>query len=165
MNPLLLLEQAERLMGAGPGRPRQADLRRAVSAAYYALFHLLIRDGTRRVTADDGLRSSVARVYSHGEMRAASVALVQNTLPRAIRSLVSSVPDDLHSVAQALIDLQEDRHRADYDLRPAGGFTREMARVRIRQTRDAFVAWERVRTDPAAEVYLIAMLLHQKLGR
>ena len=36
-----LLEQAEQLAQLDPRRPKQANLRRAVSSAYYALFHLL----------------------------------------------------------------------------------------------------------------------------
>src|ERR1035438_6153633 len=37
-----LLEQAHHLAKREPKRPRQASLRRAVSTAYYSLFHLLI---------------------------------------------------------------------------------------------------------------------------
>ena len=35
-----LLEQARHLANREPKRPKQASLRRAVSTAYYALFHL-----------------------------------------------------------------------------------------------------------------------------
>ena len=42
-----LLDQASRLAVQEPRRPRQASLRRAVSAAYYALFHLLVDAATR----------------------------------------------------------------------------------------------------------------------
>src|SRR5947207_6601479 len=39
-NPEHLLQQAEKLIGAPTlGQPRQVDIRRAISAAYYALFH------------------------------------------------------------------------------------------------------------------------------
>ena len=41
-----LLEQARHLAKRGKKRPRQASLRRAVSTAYYALFHLLISEAT-----------------------------------------------------------------------------------------------------------------------
>ena len=37
-----LLEQAYHLANRESGDPKQASLRRAVSTAYYALFHLLI---------------------------------------------------------------------------------------------------------------------------
>jgi hypothetical protein len=38
-----LLDQAERLIApVGPGAPRQVDLRRAISSAYYAVFHAVL---------------------------------------------------------------------------------------------------------------------------
>lgn len=47
MNPYDLIRIARHLATGGVsgdrGRPRQADLRRAISAAYYALFHALCR--------------------------------------------------------------------------------------------------------------------------
>lgn len=42
-----LLKQATILATREPRRPFQASLRRAASAAYYALFHLLVEEGTR----------------------------------------------------------------------------------------------------------------------
>jgi uncharacterized protein (UPF0332 family) len=39
-----LLEQALHLAKREKKKPRQASLRRAVSTAYYALFHLLIHE-------------------------------------------------------------------------------------------------------------------------
>ena len=39
-----LLEQAQHLVKREPKRPKQASLRRAISTAYYALFHLLISE-------------------------------------------------------------------------------------------------------------------------
>ena len=42
-----LLKQARHLATKEPRRPSQASLRRAVSAAYYALFHRLVDEATR----------------------------------------------------------------------------------------------------------------------
>lgn len=43
LNPNHLLEQADRLIAApAAGPPRQVDLRRAISSAYYALFHMTL---------------------------------------------------------------------------------------------------------------------------
>jgi len=39
-----LLAQAKHLASKEPKRPRQASLRRAISGAYYALYHLLMID-------------------------------------------------------------------------------------------------------------------------
>jgi uncharacterized protein (UPF0332 family) len=42
-----LLEQAVTLARLDSRRPKQANLRRSISAAYYALFHLLIDEACR----------------------------------------------------------------------------------------------------------------------
>jgi hypothetical protein len=60
-----LLQQARRLARLDPNRPRQANLRRAVSAAYYALFHYLIDQACRNAVGtqqtQQGFRQSLAR--------------------------------------------------------------------------------------------------------
>ena len=62
-----LLEQAQHLAQREPKRPKQASLRRAVSTAYYALFHLLITETTRnwRRPAE---RHTLARMFEHTQM-------------------------------------------------------------------------------------------------
>jgi hypothetical protein len=39
LNPDHLFEQADKLIAPQIGRPRQADVRRAISSAYYGIFH------------------------------------------------------------------------------------------------------------------------------
>ena len=51
-----LLDQAGVLVRLEPRKPRQASLRRAVSAAYYALFHLLSEEAANMVVKDASLR-------------------------------------------------------------------------------------------------------------
>ena len=52
LNPDHLLDQAERLTTApGSGPPRQADLRRAISTAYYAVFHAIATDAADQFVA------------------------------------------------------------------------------------------------------------------
>src|SRR6516225_6669624 len=46
LNPDHLFEQAEELISPRAGRPRQVDVRRAISAAYYAIFHAIITAAT-----------------------------------------------------------------------------------------------------------------------
>ena len=63
LNPDHLLEQADRLMAStGRGAPRQADLRRAISNAYYGVFHAVVTEAadhfvgrTQRQTPTYGL--------------------------------------------------------------------------------------------------------------
>jgi hypothetical protein len=42
LSPDHLFEQADKLVGPSAGRPRQVDIRRAISASYYAIFHAII---------------------------------------------------------------------------------------------------------------------------
>jgi hypothetical protein len=42
LNPEHLFDQAEGLVTSGGGRPRQVDIRRAISASYYGLFHAVV---------------------------------------------------------------------------------------------------------------------------
>jgi uncharacterized protein (UPF0332 family) len=48
--------------------PKQATLRRAVSTAYYALFHLLIDQAVSK-WAVERQRSILARTFEHGKMK------------------------------------------------------------------------------------------------
>jgi hypothetical protein len=71
-----LLEQAQHLSRRERRRPRQASLRRAISTAYYALFHLLIDDATSTLVSRAELRARFARAFDHGDMKNASRAFV-----------------------------------------------------------------------------------------
>ena len=76
MNPDDLIRIAEHLasggLGGGIGRPVQAELRRAVSAAYYALFHALSRScanilvGVAPASRSQPAWSQVYRALEHG---------------------------------------------------------------------------------------------------
>jgi hypothetical protein len=70
MNPQHLLDQAEHLTQRQTvGRPRATDLRRAVSAAYYAVFHTLTTAGAARQHTDAAVRQLVARAFEHRGMK------------------------------------------------------------------------------------------------
>jgi hypothetical protein len=62
-----LIATARRLAKASPKRPRQSDLKRGVSTAYYALFHALARDcadllvGAGEARNDPAWHKSIAR--------------------------------------------------------------------------------------------------------
>ena len=62
---------AKDLADLRPERPYQASLRRAVSTAYYALFHLLISETTAN-WAHPEFRAILGRCFDHGPMKTAS---------------------------------------------------------------------------------------------
>ena len=64
-----LLEQARHLANREPKRPKQASLRRAVSTAYYAIFHLLSMETAKNWKRPRGTlhRRAHARPYADGQ--------------------------------------------------------------------------------------------------
>lgn len=104
-----LLASAEKLAKASKGKPKRADLRRAVSSAYYALFHAMAEDAAnllvgKGATAPDKAWAHVYRALEHG---AAKKACEQ------ARNL--GFPEALVAVADDFVALQANRHAADYD--------------------------------------------------
>src|SRR5438132_9883570 len=66
-----LLGLAQHLASLYPAHPHQASLRRAVSTAYYALFHLLVSEATLNWARVE-LRPALGRLFDHGPMKAAA---------------------------------------------------------------------------------------------
>jgi uncharacterized protein (UPF0332 family) len=153
-----LLEQAEHLLRREPRRPKQVSLRRAISSAYYALFHLLIDEATLRVIGNPTLRAKFSRAFDHATMRNASNAFA--TAPPARLAVLTGglpMPAQLQSVASTFVALQEARHEADYDV--TARFTRVEVEQLVGRARQAFQDWQAIRTDGAVQMYLAALLL------
>ena len=70
------------------------------------------------------------------------------------------VPAEMRAVATAFIDLQEARHQADYDN--AKTWTAREAKLQIALAESAFENWRKIRTDPAANEYLLSLLVGKK---
>src|SRR5262245_16524514 len=81
-------KQPRRLARLDPRRPQQGNLRRAVSTAYYALFHFLVDRSSRSFVGTTGVREQfrrmLARAYGHGEMASAGKTFRGGTLPATI---------------------------------------------------------------------------------
>lgn len=139
-------------------------MRRTISAAYYALFHLLIQEATGILVARPELRAKFARAFDHGEMKQVSRAFA-NAQSTQLPSLTggAAVPADLQDVAEAFVELQEARHEADYNVDRS--FTRLESTNLVARAGQAFIAWQRIRTDPVARTYLAALLLWKRWNR
>ncbi len=82
-----LLRHARELAERAPKRPKQANIRRAISAAYYAVFHLLTRAAARAFAdGNDSLIPRLARTFNHGDMAEASKLFAKEELPQQLRS-------------------------------------------------------------------------------
>jgi hypothetical protein len=69
----------------------------------------------------------------------------------------------LQYIAAALVDLQELRHKADYDL--TGTFDRYEVLVAINRVENAMNFWKIVKITSNAKVFLSALLLHGKWNK
>lgn len=157
-----LLEQARLLIRKEPKKPKQASLKRGVSSAYYALFHLLT-DASARMLVGGGkeaqtLRSRVRRAFSHTDMKKAATELVH-----ANKQPADSRDSDILYVAKAFIDMQQARHEADYAADKST--SRSEAMDLLLKTEDAFVKWRRIRRTAEAREFLTALLLCSRWRR
>lgn len=127
-----LIPTARRLARINPGKPRQADLTRAVSTAYYALFHTLAKDAADRLVGTGIRRSKPAwkQVY-----RALEHGFAKEACNRAARL---GFPIGIVHFADTFARLQDERHKADYD--PDIRYTRTEVIIMISEAEQAIKA-------------------------
>jgi len=153
------LELAESLIRLERNRPRQATLRRAISTAYYAVFHLLVTDYTALFSSDPNVQSMLGRTIKHNDIDASARDFnrVSFKLPSSLDNSGITNSNELIAVANAFIELQEHRHDADYDL--ALSYTRDEAQLIVNIARTSFTNWRIARTTPAATIFLACFQL------
>jgi hypothetical protein len=122
INPDHLLDQSDRLVASpAVGAPRQTDLRRAISTAYYALFHTILieaaDDFVGRTHRQTGRYELVYRSIDHKTLRELCKDIGKPKLPAKYAKYEppGGFGPDLAAVADALVDLQQKRPLADYD--------------------------------------------------
>jgi hypothetical protein len=143
MNPEDLLDQADFMINYAlpTGRPRQVNLRRAISNAYYALFHFAMRAGADMVVGASARRNApqlYARAYrsiNHNELR--------DRFKELRGRPATSV--NIRAFMDAAVDLQKARHDADYD--PLYRATKTVANEGVQLARDAIAAFEAASSD------------------
>ncbi len=145
-----LLQQAYDLASKEPENPRQASLRRAVSTAYYALFHLLIDEAVSK-WAVERQRSVLARTFEHDRMKSSCDDVLKNFKSGG------KVPPGLATVVQSFIDLQQHRNIADYDNSKQWSRT-DVLNVLTLAT-DAFDEWTTIRNQDVAQDFLLQLFL------
>jgi len=117
----------------------QARLRRAVSTAYYAVFHAIIEASVDRVAsgAPPEVQAAVARAFDHTTMKSFARSVASGSPPKVLQKVFTDVPAQLKQLADSLTYLQDERHAADYDLSALFDFDRSnrsvkaMARARL----------------------------------
>ena len=127
MQPGDFIATAQDLIAAKRGRPRQTNLRRAVSTTYYALFHCLTACCADALAGRAGSGSSAEawrqayRALDHGQAR-----------NRCEKAAERNFPPGILRFATHFTDMQRWRARADYD--PEASFTKAEVEQHITDT-------------------------------
>ena len=154
-----LLALARELAARAGGPPVQAVLRRAVSTAYYALFHMLVHEATGRMFGGDRaeLRACLARGFAHRTMKNVARAFMRGAAPPKLAPALRGLPpqQELVRVAEALHILQHFREAADYDVSHALVHTDVVDLVD--QAEQAFEDWAAVRGSVQADAFLAGL--------
>jgi hypothetical protein len=150
-DPDELLAQADAL--AGKPSPTQTDLRRAISAAYYALFHFTLTAAADMVLSS-GARSSAAysliyRSVDHSRWKNLAKQITGSPIaPAGGFGKIENFP----TVAA---NLYEQRILAEYN--PSPSFTANEVNIIISNARQA-IAWFQSGTQEQREAFLTLLL-------
>ena len=136
-----------------PHEPKQVDLRRAVSAAYYVLFHLLTTEAAQN-WKHQRQRDRFARVFDHGRMKTCSSKVSSRPLPTDPAEI--PIAEYLKLVADSFVTLQQARHTADYDNSQV--WSRTQVWEVICEAEDAMAAWSNIREQEIAQDYLLDLM-------
>jgi hypothetical protein len=153
-----LLVLARELVDRNPGVAIPGDLRRGVSSAYYAVFHLLVHEATSRLIAIAGLRGRVGRAFEHRVMKNVCQSYADLN-PDANGQLVYEgvvIPQGIQNIATEFIALQVARHQADYDSLAV--ITQAQAQTDVTRAELVFLDWVAVQADPATDAFLTELL-------
>jgi hypothetical protein len=165
IRPRWLLRLAAELAGEGRGQPRNTNLRRAASTAYYALFHELTLAVVRHSLPGGSPQDvyAAARYVSHASIKQVCAWIAGDTPPLHLVGIVDRLRNnpDLTAVATAFVDLHEQRERADYDH--LADFTRPGTHALIAESQKAVAILDSGVTHDDFKAFLGLILLRAKV--
>ncbi len=155
-----LLQQAKDLASKEKNKPRQASLRRAVSAAYYSLFHQFIDEPTKQAAGTAAntrdLRLRLGRTFDHLHMKKmCGIFADKNSKNGWIDQ--GKITADLRLAASAFVQLQTERHEADYNTTLS--FTRYDVRQLIGKSEFAQRTIRKLKDSPDRRALMLALLV------
>jgi hypothetical protein len=140
--------------------PANIRLRRAISAAYYAIFHQINQDAVALIAPNVSAKNShrIQRWFDHVMMKQICNRFRAPTLDQPLRDLIGDVASaDMRVVARSFVELQEARHAADYDLGYAVSFDTTIHLLGLAD--NAMNAWARIKDSEEANVFILSLLL------
>jgi len=160
-DPAELLAAARLLCEAEPP-PSDAQIRRAVSTAYYAVFHKIVRTAAGRFVGPGHENSAAFRLvyrgFEHARMKDVCEAINKREMGSAYQRLLGrrTVSVTMRQFAGIFYELQRERHLADYESAPA--VTLSDAVDIIRQAQLAISAFEAAAPEEQADVLALMMV-------
>lgn len=160
LDPKELLLHSDAL--AAKAGATQADLRRAISAAYYAIFHFVLA-----AAADMALGTSspstpgyglVYRSIDHSRLRGLCDQL-RGTKPGNVAITPTVGFGRIADFARLTVNLYEYRILADYE--PSRDFTVDETKVAISDAREA-IAWFQASAEEQQKAFLTMLLFRQR---
>ena len=110
INPQELIDTCYKLVpSAATPTPSQADMRRAISTAYYAVFHTLAASNAELIAGQP--LSNISSYAWERVYRRLDHGRAQNNL----RAVLSQLSPNGENFARAFIELQDQRQNADYN--------------------------------------------------
>lgn len=162
LRPEHLFEQADKLVARPEGRLlRQVDLRRAISAAYYGVFHYVLTaaaDGYAGIANRNSKNYALAyRSVDHRALRDLCVLAKKPALSAKYQRYAPAkgLGPNIQAFASAFLELQEKRHSADYD--PLAQIKASDARLAIATARSAIGRFEKA--SPYRRKAFLSLLL------
>jgi hypothetical protein len=154
-----LLAHAARLLG-NDEEVNDVNLRRAVSASYYAIFHQVNGDAVSLIAPNVPTETNhrIQRWFEHAEMKKVCGRFLPAKLDQPLRDLIGeSASADLQNVSRSFIQLQDARHSADYDL--SYNLTLKQSRQYVELAMSALQAWKRLAGSAEANIFILSLLL------
>ncbi len=154
-----LIAQAQDLISAGRGRPKQVNLRRAVSSAYYALFHEVVDQAVFLLIPPKPieLRQQARRTPTHTGIQKLCEAIGRGQLKLKGKPVGESFSDELTRFARTFVLLQDSRHEADFDL--AGTFDRPRTATLVEEVNQALSVLQALPASDGRNAFLSLVLL------
>jgi hypothetical protein len=157
--PNELLELARHLANLENETHAQANIRRSVSTAYYALFHLMVSETTLNWSQIE-TRSALGRLFEHKKMKGACERKVAelNKLfsQKELDSPEFAVSKHLRLIAKAFVQAHQERNDADYETSEVWNRADALAQVDL--VSRAFESWEAIKQEPVAQAFLFSLL-------
>ncbi len=168
----LLLVHAGKLLAGEATEHREADLRRGVSALYYAMFHLLTYDTVNLHVRDSGIttaedRRVATRGFKHASVFDIATSLCGNSqMKDSVKAIYPNrlcVPSEIRQFCRTISKLYTARLASDYE--PIGCIIESIAMECLFETQVAVEVWRDVKQARPDDVRVFTELIYQHMLR